>query len=229
MKGHLKKLNAPKTWNLSRKDKKWVTRPRPGPHTIEYSMALNNVLRDYLNLAESAREVKFILAYKDVFVDGKKKNDFKQQMGFMDILSIPSLKKYFRGSIDSKGRLEFITIDEKESHLKIVNVKNILMVKEGKKQVTLSDGRNILTDKKEYSIGDSLLITVPKQEIKEHIKMVPGAMILLMKGKHAGLITPIEKIETKKIFFKVGNVLHETNKSYALVVGKEAPLIKVVK
>lgn len=229
MKGHLKKLNAPKTWNLARKDDKWVTKPRPGPHTIEYSITVNNLIRDFLKIADSAREVKYILTYKEVLVDGKKKTDFKQQVGFMDVFSIPSIKKYFRCTIDKKGRLEFIPIEEKEASLKIVSIKKIGMSKGGKKQFTLSDGRNMFNDNKDYKISDSLLITVPKQEVKEHIKMSIGATILLMRGKHAGIIAKLERIEGKKIYFKINNEVHETNKDYALVVGKDAPLIKVVK
>jgi small subunit ribosomal protein S4e len=185
------------------------------------------VLRDFLHVAESAREVKYLLTYQQILIDGKVVKDNKQQVGFMDVLSIPSLKKNFRCTVDEKGRLKFIEIDDKEAGLKLLKINNIVMIKKGKVQLCLSDGRNMLLSKKEYKTGDVLMIATPKIEVKEHLKMESGCTIFLFKGKHTGTIAKLEKVDEKKIFFKTAEGTFETNKEYALVVGKDKPLLKV--
>lgn len=32
---HLKRIAAPKTWPIKRKEHKWIVRPTPGPHPLK--------------------------------------------------------------------------------------------------------------------------------------------------------------------------------------------------
>ena len=71
VKKHLKRLTAPRTWNILRKATKYILRPLPGKHAYHYSMSLNEAFK-YLKLADTRKEVITILKTNDVFVDDKK-------------------------------------------------------------------------------------------------------------------------------------------------------------
>jgi small subunit ribosomal protein S4e len=146
----------------------------------------------------------------------------------MYVLSIPKLKKNYRILIDKKGRLVSVEIDEKEAKIKLAKIKNKTLVKK-QIQLNLSDGRNILAEKPESKVGDTLVFEIPSQKIISSLKFEKGAIICLFAGKHAGQIGKVEDIKENKLIFKnnAGQNI-ETLKGYAFVIGKEKPLIKII-
>ena len=46
--GHLKRLVAPRSWNIARKERTWTTKPMPGKHSLESALPISTILRDYL-------------------------------------------------------------------------------------------------------------------------------------------------------------------------------------
>jgi small subunit ribosomal protein S4e len=74
-KNHLKSIAAPKTWYISRKERKYIARQNPGAHKLAYSMPLSLVMNELTKVAKTAREIKYIISKKDVFVDKKKRID----------------------------------------------------------------------------------------------------------------------------------------------------------
>ena len=103
------------------------------------------------------------------------------------------------------------------------------MVRGGKIQLNLHDGRNIVTEKNEYKTGDVLKISVPEQEILEHIPMQKGYLAMIIGGKHAGEIAKIEEIVVTRSplpnIVKLENIT--TIKPYVFPIGKEEPLIRL--
>ena len=47
---HLKRLVAPRSWSIARKQNVWTTRPMPGKHSLEGAIPISTILRDYLNV-----------------------------------------------------------------------------------------------------------------------------------------------------------------------------------
>ena len=68
---HLKRLVMPRSWPLPRKTSVWVSKPKPGAHSLERGMPLNMIIRDVLGLANTNREVRAILNQGLVKVDGR--------------------------------------------------------------------------------------------------------------------------------------------------------------
>ena len=89
------------------------------------------------------------------------------------------------------------------------------------------DSRNILVDKDEYKVGDSVVITVDKQEIKSVIKLKKGACVVLLAGKHIGNIGIIEDITGHKVIININDKKIETLTKYAFAVGKGKAEIKL--
>src|SRR3989337_777674 len=74
MKKPLKRLPAPRSWKIARKEFVWAYKPRPGPHPAQAAMPLAMVLRDMLRVAGNAREAETLAFARSVLVEGKAHN-----------------------------------------------------------------------------------------------------------------------------------------------------------
>ncbi len=226
VKKHLKRLSMPKSWPLPRKTSKRVVRPLPGAHSFERGMPLAIILKDLLRYAETTRDVKNILKNKNILVEGKKAKEYKQIVGLMDLIEIPETGESFRILIGARGKLRIAPAGKNEAGMKLCKITGKKMHK-GKVQLALHDGRTILTDAKTYNTGDSILLKVPEQQIKQHVKMEKNASVFLTGGSHIGQIGNVENIAEDKITFKSNKGTFETPKKFAFVIGKDKPLIQV--
>jgi small subunit ribosomal protein S4e len=230
MKKHLKRLAPPRSWTISRKRHKWVTRPSPGSHGLEESIPIQVILRDMLHYCDSSREARMLLSSKGVLVDGKPVRNPKRGVGLMDVLSFKQKKEHFRMLIDMKGRLQLVGIDAKQSKWKLSRIEGKTTVRGGRIQLNLYDGRNILLDKNAYRTGDVLKIGVPNQKIMDHYELAKGNMALLVGGKHVGELAKLEKYEKSRnpreneVLFEEG---FSTSLRNVFVVGKKSPEIKI--
>jgi len=226
-KDHLKRLFAPKSWNIKRKKDVFITRPNPGPHPFSLGMSLNSMLRDQLRYGKTRKEVVSILNNKDVLVNSVRRKDPKFMVGFMDLLSLPDFKEHYRILLTKKGRLQPVKIDDKESKVKISRIIGKRNIRK-KTQVNLSDSRNLLVDKDDYKVGDSLVIDLAKGTPAKHLKLEKSAFIFLTKGSHVGETGVIEDLKEGSVFFKSkdGQVF-ETGKDCVFVIGKQKPEISI--
>jgi len=228
MKKHLKRPKIPKSWPIKRRGIVFIIRPNPGSHPFKLGIPLGLVLRDSLDKGKNAKEVRKILHDNEILVDGIRRKDPKFPVGIMDVIEIKKSNELFRIVLD-QGKINPIPIDKRESGIKACKVIGKNKVK-GKTQLNLYDGKNILIEKDDYKTGDTVVIGLPKQEIKEHIKLEKGCFIYLIGGKHSGDIGKIEDIVSNKITYKnEKGVVIETLKKYVFVIGKEKPVLSLVK
>ncbi|MBI2658582.1 30S ribosomal protein S4e [Candidatus Woesearchaeota archaeon] len=218
-KGHIKRLAAPKTWHIKRKKIKYITKPMPGTHSMETGTSLNILLKEILNYANTTREAKKILNSNDIRVDGKTRKNFRFPVGIFDTIGFTSTDEYFRIILNKKGKLGIIKIKKDEALLKPCKIVGKTMVN-GKLQLNLFDGKNILADDKAYKVGDTLLLALPQDKISKHLKLGKNSTIFLAGGKHIGETGNVENIVEDKVVYKdaKGNLI-ETSKKYAFVVG----------
>lgn len=229
----LKRLLAPKFWKVPKKVAKWVVSPRPGPHKKFECIPLQIIVRDILKLAETGKEAKTIIKKGEILVDGKPRKDHAFPVGLMDSIAIPKIKKYYR-VLPSKKGLELKEISEKEVNKKICRINNKTVIKKGRMQLNLHDGRNLLVDKDVHKTGDSILIELPSRKILEHIKLEKGSLCLITKGKNAGKVGKIDGIMSKrslaepnKVICRIDDKKFEIIKEFVFPVGKDKPVIKV--
>lgn len=218
-KNHLKRLAAPKPWQIIRKGSKFITKQVPGPHSLEEGMPLNILLKEVLNYAATMREAKKIINSSEIKIDGKVRKDFRFPVGIFDTLEFTNTNEYFRVIINRKGKIGMIKIKKDEISLKPCKIIGKAMVR-GKLQLNLFDGKNIPVDKNNYKVGDSLLLSLPEQKIVKHLKLDKKSTIFLAGGKHIGEIGNVEDVVENKITYKdqKGDLI-ETSKKYAFVVG----------
>jgi small subunit ribosomal protein S4e len=193
----MKRLAMPRSWPLPRKTSIWVTKAAPGAHTLELCMPVVVVIRDILGYAKSTREVRHILHNNLVSIDGRICKDSRRGVGFMDVLTLG--EENYRCIVDQKGILRYRQISKKEAETKVCRINGKTTVKGGKTQLHLHDGRNILTDDAgEYNTGDSLVLALPSQEIKEHIRFSDGIKCYLTGGAHVGEFAEVSEYIVKR-------------------------------
>ncbi len=221
---HLKRINAPKSWPIERKTNKFITKPSPGPHKLEESMPLGVILREILKIGNKKRDIKHILNNKNILIDNKVRKEFDFAVGILDSLSIPELNKYYRIMYNNKGKLNLMEINKEETDNKTCKIIGKTILKKGKVQLNLYDGRNLIVDKDSYKVRDSLILKDKK--IIKHLKFGKDSLVYLTGGKHIGnkgKIIEIKKypgISKDVLVFKVDNETHETLADYAYVLEK---------
>ena len=194
---HMKRLAMPRSWPLPRKTSIWVTKAAPGAHALELCMPVVVVIRDILGYAKSTREVRHILHNNLVSIDGRVCKDSRRGVGFMDVLTLGD--ENYRCIVDRKGILRYRQISKKEAETKVCRINGKTTIKGGKTQLHLHDGRNILTDDaSEYNTGDSLVIALPSQEVKEHIRFSDGIKCYLTGGAHVGEFAEVSEYIVKR-------------------------------
>ena len=220
----LKRLAAPNFWPIRKKERKYVVKPNPGSHTFEESFPLLIILRDVLKLAKNAKEAKKILNDKNVIVDKKIRKDYKFQVGLFDSIEIKGMNCY--RIVPKKKGLKLIEIPNKEINMKFCKIKNKRTLSHDTTQLNMSDGRNILIKniKTEYKNGDTLLISLPDQKIKEHIVLEKDCTIMITGGKNIGKISKIKEIKNKMIILSDDK---EVPKKYVFAIEKDKALLKV--
>ncbi|MCK4859668.1 MAG: 30S ribosomal protein S4e, partial [Candidatus Omnitrophica bacterium] len=214
------------SWKIKRKGITFVTRPRPGMHSKKNSTSINVVLRDMLNYTKTTRDIKMILADKGILVDKIQIKDHRFSVGVMDLIEMPKINKHFRILLNKKGNLYPVEIKGDETKIKLCKLVGKTVIKKGKIQLNLNDGKNITIGKNNYKTGDTLVIQLPEQKIKEHLKFEKGSFVYLSGGKHKGESGIIDEIKDSIIRVKPeSGEIFETSKKLAFVIGKEKPII----
>ncbi|HID44117.1 MAG TPA: 30S ribosomal protein S4e [Archaeoglobaceae archaeon] len=223
---HRKRLSTPRTIKIPRKTKKWLVTTSPGPHNKE-AVPLLVIVRDFLELADTAREAKRIISAGEVLVDGVKRKDYRFPVGLFDVVTIPKINKSYRILFDEKGR--YIPKEIDDDNLKLYRITGKTIVKGGKEQLHLFDGTNILASG--FSVKDSILMKIPEKEIVEHLKFEEGALVMITGGTHAGEMGKLKKYREMRgaspnlVTVEGDRKEYTTIEDYVFVVGKDKPVI----
>lgn len=224
VKKHILSINAPASWPVKRKEEMFLLRPLPGKN-FQGAMPLGIILKNMLKFAETTKEAKKLLNEGKVLINKKKVTEIKAPLGLMDVLELPELKTAYRMLLNSRGKLTLHKISEDEAALKPCKIKNKTSLKNGKQQINLDDGTNLLSDKKEYKVGDTLMIEMPAMKASSHLKLEKGALVYITAGTNVGKAGTFESLKSFKggqpdnIVVKTKEGTIETRKEYALVIG----------
>ena len=215
---HLKRLAASASVPIRRKEAVWLTKQMPGAHGKKSSISLAVLLRDILKIADSSKEAKNIINNGNVLVDGKVVREAKFPVGIMDVVSLPKLNKSYKVTVDNKGRLKLVEINEDKAKFKLCRVNRKITSKGGKIQVGLHDGRTIFGDNS-YKVGDTVKLSIPKQEVLRVLKLEPNAKCLIIKGRHSGELATVDELYPSSATRKAEAKLHFDNTSFITVRG----------
>ncbi|MDK2974228.1 MAG: small subunit ribosomal protein S4e [Methanofollis sp.] len=231
---HLKRLTAPVSWHIARKEEKFVTKTSPGPHNGA-AMPVAVWLRDKMELAGNMKEVRRILNQRQVIVNGRPVTDPKLGIGIFDIISIPKLGRHYRVLMDKKGRLVTIEIDAGAAKTRLCKIRNKRSLRGGLVQLNLLYGANLLADNT-YRPKDSIVVTLGDGEdrftIVDHFPFAVGNMAMIIGGKHSGRVGRIGEIRISAgstpnrvtLEDETGETF-ETIEEYVFMIGRETPAV----
>ena len=235
----LKRLAAPITYKIPRKTGKWVVKASPGPHPSWRSIPIAILIRDVLKIARTLREVKYMLRKEYIYVDGRPIKDYRFPIGLMDVVEIIPTNEAYRLLPTKRYLIHPYPIkEEADRKIKPLRIKNKVMVKGGKIQITTHDGRNFLLDKENtYSglkPGDTLVYVLDTKEIKDFIRLEDGILALVTGGSKIGTIGKVVEIRKpdplKPKLVKLSTEEFgefETIFDYVFPIGKESPTISL--
>ena len=226
MKNHLKRIAAPKLWDIDRAFPTFIVRPKAGAHALARGMALGVLLRDTLHVAKTLTEVRKILSANEVLVDGTRRKEYRHIVGLFDVLSIPTLKKQYRIVLTAQQGVHITEIVPSEQGIKVCKVVGKSVLPGGKVQVHLHDGRNVVSSQK-VAVGDSVVITIPKGEVTHVLPLKQGMLVYIDNGRRVGEVGTLQEIKGAQAVYVKDTVPVETAKKYLFVVGKEKPVITI--
>jgi len=229
----LSRIASPSSWKVMRKSIKWVAKTSPGPRRSETSIPLVVFLRDVEGMIENKRELKFLLNSKSILVNGKRYNDTNFPVGLFDVVSFPNIKKHYRAVLNDKGKLIAKEIPAKESNLLLLQIRNKQVIRGGKLQMTLSNGWNILGQKK-GAVSDSVLYDLSSNKVKEIISYKSGSKVYFTEGKRAGTIANFKDQKelgllkrNKLAILEIGKEIIESSMNNLMVIGDKKEAITV--
>jgi small subunit ribosomal protein S4e len=191
---YLKRHVVPTSWPIPRKGTAYVVSPLFGP---EKGLPLLIILRDILKIAKNRREAKKAIKSKEILLNGNEVFEERILVSFLDTITIKSMKKSYRLILSDKGKFILEDIKENESLRKISKIINKKMIKNGKIQLNLMDGRNILSDIKS-KVNDSVVFSFKEKKIEKVLPLKEGAKFVIFAGKHIGENGIIESIDNEK-------------------------------
>ncbi len=239
---HLTRYAAPVFWPILRKEFHWAVKPSPGPHPISRCIPLLVIVRDILGYARTGREARKIIAEGHFKVDGKVRKDYKFPVGLMDVLEVIDTGEVYRVLPYPVKFFTLHPIPKEEKEFKLCRIENKTAVKRGNIQLNLHDGRNILirvADPRNpvedvYKTLDTVKITIPQQELVEHLKLEIGSLAIITGGRNVGRVGRI--LEITQHFKRRDSIVtledakgerFQTCLDYVFVIGKEEPVISL--
>lgn len=214
-KKHLKRLNVPKHWMLSKMDGIWAPRPSQGPHKLRESLPLILILRNRLKYALTGKESKIICMEKHVKVDGKVRTDPNFPAGFMDVVEIPKAGDQFRLIFDTKGRYVLHRISDDEKKFKLCRVKKVELTKKKIPFLVTHDGRTIRYPDPVIKINDVVKVEIETGKILDVVKFEAGKLAMITKGRNTGRVGTIQHVEAHPGSFTIVSVRDAAGHSFS--------------
>ncbi len=217
-KKHLKKLNAPRHWQLPKLEGQWAPRPSSGPHKLRECLPLVILLRNRLKYAFTRAEVTAILMQRLISVDNKVRTDVNFPAGFMDVISIPKTDEYFRLLYDVKGKFAVHRITKEEAAYKLCRVTRVSVGEKGVPFLGTHDGRTIRYPDPDIKSSDSVRISMDGK-ILDFIRFEVGNLVMVTGGRNLGRVGVIEKREKHIGGFDIVHVKDSNGRSFATRAG----------
>ncbi len=231
-KNKMKRLAAPRSWDISRKSERFVFKPLPGPHPISSAYPLGVVVRDLASMARLSRELKIMLKEGRVKVDGTERRTPRFPVGLFNVVSVPDEGADYRLVPSPKG-LALAKVGAEEARTKLCSVHTKTKVKGGHIQYGLHDGRSVLDDSLKLSPGDAVLLEVPSQKVIGQAKLAKGSLGLILTGDRAGQLGRIAEVKKgtisreKMVRIALPGGDAEIPSRLVFPVGTETPMITV--
>ncbi len=172
-----------------------------------------------LEFAQNKKEVKKITYSKKLLINNKPIKEYKNSVQLFDVLKIAETSFAYRLELTENGKFVFNAIKENIDK-KISKVIGKKVLKKGRKQINLFDGKNFLSDI-ECLIDDSVIIDLKNRKIEKCLPLKENSEVVVFAGKHSGKKGKILKIDKEN---KMANI--KVNEEQINVLIKQIIVIK---
>lgn len=223
---HTKRLTAPNTWPIARKNDVFVVSPLSTGTKNKYALPIGFILKEVVKACKTNKEVKYLLTNKLVSLNNSILHDIKQVVGLIQHFKVRDTN--FRLIMESSGKLNVVKLDDENTPITLTKVLNKTKVKGNKIQINLFDGSNILVDDakaKNVKTGSSLVIK--DKDNFDVLNLEKGASVLLYDGRHRGLKGTLTSIDNDFVTIESDGDAIKTLTKYCYVLSKPSakPLI----
>lgn len=181
---------------IARKGTKYVARSLG---SLQNSVPVVIAVREILNLARTAKEVKEMIKEKSLKLNGREVQDRREAIYLFNLLQAG--KTYFL-TLSPSGRFAFE--EYKGSGERACKAIGKKIMKKGKVQLNFHDGTNLLTDK-DVKIGDTVYIGSNKKIVKV-ASMEKGKSCLVISGSYLGKSAKINSVENDVVSVAISGI-----------------------
>ena len=218
-KKHMKRLNAPRHWNLGKMGGVWASRPSTGPHKLRECLPVSVILRERLKYALTNKESMQICMERCVKVDGKVRTDHCFPAGFMDVVELEKANDRFRLMYDVKGRYVLHRIDREEAQFKLCRVNKVFVGANKVPCAVTHDGRTIRYPDPDVKVNDTIKVSISTGKMSDILKFDLGAMVMITKGHNCGRVGTLMHIEKHEGSFNIVTVKDSKGNVFATRLG----------
>ena len=215
----MKRLNAPRHWNLGKMGGVWASRPSTGPHKLRECLPVSVILRERLKYALTNKESMQICMERCVKVDGKVRTDHCFPAGFMDVVELEKANDRFRLMYDVKGRYVLHRIDREEAQFKLCRVNKVFVGANKVPCVVTHDGRTIRYPDPDVKVNDTIKVSISTGKMSDILKFDLGAMVMITKGHNCGRVGTLMHIEKHEGSFNIVTVKDSKGNVFATRLG----------
>jgi small subunit ribosomal protein S4e len=228
-KKHMKRLNAPKHWMLSKLGGNWAPRPSTGPHKMRECLPITLILRNRLKYALTRQEVTTIVMRRLVKVDGKVRTDINYPAGFMDVVSLDKTGEHYRLLFDVKGRFVLHRVSEEEAKYKLLKVKDVSRASKAMAgrnpfhngqagtipYIVTHDGRTVRYPDPLVKVSDTVKFDISTGKCVDFVKFEPGNTCMITRGANAGRVGVMVSREQHPGSFEIIHLKDKRGNSFA--------------
>mmetsp|Transcript_3636 Transcript_3636/g.5767 ORF Transcript_3636/g.5767 Transcript_3636/m.5767 type:complete len:262 (+) Transcript_3636:152-937(+) len=218
-KKHLKRLHAPKHWNIGKMGGVWALRPSQGPHKLRECLPVAIILRERLKYALTGKECQQICMERCVKVDGKVRTDVGYPAGFMDVIELDKSNDRFRLLYDTKGRYVLHRLDREEAQYKLCRINKVYVSSKKVPVAVTHDGRTLRYPDPDIKVNDTVKVNIKTGKASDIIKFDLGAMVMITKGHNCGRVGTLMHIEKHEGSFAIVTVKDAKGNSFATRLG----------
>jgi len=214
-KKHLKRLNAPRHWNLGKMGGIWAPKPSAGPHKQRECLPVCIILRDRLKYALTNKECMQISMERCVKVDGKVRTDPNYPAGFMDVVELEKSGDRFRLLYDVKGRFALVRIDQEEAQFKLCRVQKVFVSANKIPVAVTHDGRTIRYPDPDLKANDTIKVDISTGKMTELIKFELGKLVMVTGGHSQGRVGQLQHVEKHEGSFNIVTIKDSKGNTFA--------------
>lgn len=191
---HLKRLNAPIQWGLDKFGGKYAVRPLPGPHNKSLSIPLKYIIARFLKVANTSKEIEYIISEKMISINGKDADSGKFPVGLFDVITIKKSNLHFRLYFGPNKKFKLRKISSDEAQFRITKVVSKYVYNRVPLTAAM-DGFNFKFADPSINVADTVKVDIKTNQIVSAIGIEVGKIGYVFLGTNAGRMGVVKRID----------------------------------